>query len=101
MEEYLEIDDILVKIGQFGLYQKVLETVVCLSYFAGIYQIFLPYFVTYNPAWRCVFNSSQCSLNGSFTYGQKNYEARCGIPRNQWEYVQEKEYSVVTEVCCL
>eukprot|EP00794_Sanderia_malayensis_P020161 gene20161-22136_t len=97
MEEYLAIDEVLKYTGEFGLYQKVLEFIVCISYTAGIYQIFLPYFAVYNPPWRCVANSSLCTLTGSFKRGEQHYEDRCSFPRHEWEYTQQKDYSVVTE----
>ena len=96
---YLDIDQVLPHVGEFGLFQILLEGILSISYVPATYQILIVYFTAYNPAWQCVKRgNSSCKLNGTFTSSSKDYEKRCNMPRSDWEYTQPKDYSIVTQV---
>ena len=97
----MEVDQILEYVGEFGKYQIILETMLCICMVPQTLQILIMYFAAHDPGWHCVSNSTYCSLNGTFTSSdgdRKVYELRCKLPRNEWTYAQPKDYSVVTQV---
>ncbi|KAL9952116.1 hypothetical protein ACROYT_G039324 [Oculina patagonica] len=62
------------------------------------WPLLLSTFIAAEPGWRCVVksNSSECKVNGTVFPGDENYEHRCDISRNAWEFVDDFT-SVVTE----
>ena len=98
-EQFLDIDEILPHVGEFGLFQILLEGILCISRISGTYQVLIVYFTAYNPAWQCVKGrNSSCKFNGTFTSSGPNYQKRCNMPRVNWEYTQSDDYSIVTQV---
>jgi len=87
-------DDILVQIGEYGRFQWMLNAMFCVMLLPSTFQVLIMYFAALKPDWRCVDNSTICTLNGSFT---SDNEYRCKIPRREWEFTQPKGYSIVTE----
>lgn len=57
----------------------------------------LPTFLCAEPPWRCKANSSACNLTGIFKPGDENYNYRCSIPRDDWEFDTNKFTSTVAE----
>ena len=95
------IDEVLEQIGTMGRFQIRLMALLSFLRFKGGLQAFLMTFITAEPAWHCVANSSVCNITGVFHPGQKNYEYRCEkkIPRNEWQF-EDSYTSTVTEVKC-
>lgn len=93
----LTTDQYLEKIGSFGRYQILLVVFLNgLIFFWFGWPVMIVAFITAEPAWRCVSNSSVCTLEGSMRPRDDNYSFRCNIPRDQWEFVEDFT-SVVTE----
>ena len=92
--EYLNIDGFLRMVGEFGKYQICLDAIFCFLIIPSSFQSLIMYFAALQPEWRCVSNSTVCTLNGTFT---SQNELRCEIPRTEWEFTQPKDYSIVTE----
>ena len=91
----MDIDTVLVNVGEFGRYQILLEAIHCLLQIPYTLMILLPYFTQDSPAWKCAVNSTRCNVTGELPSTDK---LRCTIPRRDWEYALPKDYSVVTEV---
>ena len=94
----LDVDQILPHVGEYGRFQIMLQSMLCVAMIPQTLQILLMYFAAYNPPWRCVFNSTDCPMNGTFSSSSKQYDFRCSIPRSEWEYKQPKDFSIVTQV---
>ncbi|CAH3161433.1 unnamed protein product [Porites lobata] len=93
----LTTDQYLEKIGSFGRYQiSLLIFLNGLMFFWFGWPVMIVAFITAEPAWKCVSNSSVCPLNGTMRPRHDNYSFRCDIPRDQWEFVDDFT-SVVTE----
>ena len=96
----LTVDDVLDKIGSFGRYQLRLLLIFGFMYlFGNSILVMIPTFLSIEPPWRCKEGSSSCNLTGIFKPGDHNYNFRCSIPRDDWEFdTNEITNSVVTEV---
>ena len=94
----LDVDDILKKIGQFGLYQIFLVGILCLLMVPVTYHSLIMAFIGNNPSWRCAVNSTQCNSTGIFDLNHDFYGARCSMNRSSWEYTTPRTFSMVTEV---
>ena len=92
------LDDVLPYIGELGKYQILLISVMALVILATAPPVLIMLFAGQNPPWQCQTNSTVCKLNGTFESGEKNYEARCSMPRSEWKFTKPKEYSIVTQV---
>ena len=92
------IDQTLPFIGELGIYQILVISIFCLITIPGTFQGLIIYFVAANPAWKCVSNSTICTMPGSFEAEGKNYTMRCSMPRSQWRFVEDYDYSIVTQV---
>eukprot|EP00112_Aurelia_sp_Birch-Aquarium-sp1_P024202 Seg753.6 transcript_id=Seg753.6/GoldUCD/mRNA.D3Y31 product="Solute carrier family 22 member 24" protein_id=Seg753.6/GoldUCD/D3Y31 len=95
--QVMNIDKILLQIGEMGRFQIMLEAIFCFFQLPYTFQILLPYFTQDSPTWRCVANSTVCNVTGSLKSDDK---LRCSLPRSEWEYTTPKDYSIVTEVSC-
>ena len=91
----LDVDEILEKIGQYGLMQKFYVFIFCLLVIPGTYQTLIMTFMGNSPDWQCVANSTECNMTGIFT---KNDKRRCEMNRNSWQYTKHRSFSIVTEV---
>lgn len=94
-EKFLSVDEILPIIGEFGKMQKFITLVVCAHQLVNTFPVLIMYFAALEPNWRCVENSTICSLNGTFL--PTHEPSRCGMPRGEWEYAEHLHFSVVTE----
>ena len=90
----LTVDEVLNHIGEFGLFQKILDGIFFILSIPMSYQIIIMYLLTINPPWSCIHGSRICIFNGTFPSDDKR---RCGIPRNEWQYTKPREFSIVTE----
>ena len=70
-------------------------------------QIFIMHFSTITPSWQCTTqngtdynntrnNSSTTSCTTQTIYINSDYR-RCSLPRNEWKYTTENEFSIVTQ----
>ena len=95
-----DVDDILLKIGQYGIYQMFLVGIFCFLIIPSTYQTLIMSFIGNNPTWRCTKNSTQCNATGEvFDKNHDLYESRCSMDRSSWEYTKPSSFSIVTEVC--
>ena len=95
----LEVDDILLEIGQYGLSQKLLVGIFCMLMIPSTYQSLIMTFIGNSPTWRCAINSTQCNITGEvFDKTHDFYEKRCKMERSSWEYTKDQTFSIVTEV---
>ena len=92
------LDDILPYVGEIGRYQIILIFLMSLMILVAGFPVLIMFFAGQNPPWQCVTNSTVCTLNGTFKSGDKNYKARCSMPRDDWMFTKPKEYSIVTQV---
>ena len=89
----ISMEDMLEEIGEFGRFQKFLLAFLCLGNMYGS-QTVIMYFAGLNPSWKCAGNSSTCLSNDTFP---NNDKSRCLMNRVDWEYTEQKEYSVTTQ----
>ena len=92
------MDEVLPLIGEFGNFQIMLEIAFSIIKVPESMLILIPYFVQDIPSWKCSRNSTICPYNGTFGPQNKLYEARCDMPRSEWEYTKPKDYSIITQV---
>ena len=92
------LDDVLPYVGELGKYQIFLISIMALADLVSGFPVLIMFFAGDNPSWECEANSTVCKLNGTFKSGEKNYEARCLMPRSEWKFTKPKEYSIVTQV---
>ena len=94
----MKLDDILPLVGEFGKFQVIFTIFLCFLQFPGLMLVFLPYFSQHSPPWKCVQNSTVCTLKGTLSSMDNGYQERCSMPRSEWQFTEVKEYSIVTEV---
>ena len=88
----LNIDEVLELVGEYGTYQRILNVIFGLMEIPYVFIVYIMFFTALPPNWRCVSNSTQCTLNGTFA---NDDEYRCNIPRSEWEYVQPNSFSMI------
>ena len=93
-EVTFSMDEVIVRIGEFGRFQKILDAIFCLITFPVSIQYILMYFSSLFPPWRCANNSSVCLLNGT---QPPDDNSRCKMSRADWYYTKPSEYSLVTQ----
>ena len=94
----MTVDQVFDKIGSFGRYQLLLVIGLNLLVFLwSSWPVMIMTFLTADPGWKCVANSSVCPFNGTITSLSKNFEHRCDIPRSEWTFTDDLT-STVTEV---
>ena len=94
----LSIDEVLERIGGYGLYQKRLTVIMTIMEAINMcYQILIMVFIAAEPSWHCVNNATNCTLEGDIKPTMKTYNYRCHIDRDQWEFSKDFT-SIVTEV---
>ena len=59
------IDDMLLFVGPWGRYQKLVTLLLFIITLPPVYQVMLLSFATEAPPWRCVGNGSLCVFNGT------------------------------------
>ena len=92
------LDDVLPYVGELGKYQIILIIIMALATLVAGFPVLIMFFAGQNPPWQCQTNSTVCRLNGTFKSGEKNYEARCSMPRSEWKFTKPIDYSIVTQV---
>ena len=118
LEMGLTADQVFDRIGSFGRFQLLMLFLFnILEWFWFGWPVLLMTFIAAEPKWRCTnqgnaiandsFNGSSalnnsapivlCPLTHPVGPGQKNYDLRCTIPRNLWEF-EDTMTSVVTQV---
>lgn len=93
----LTTDEFLEKIGSFGRYQIVINIFFNLAYaFWWAIPVMISVFIASDPGWTCK-NNSTCHFTETISLGDKRYNHRCDIPRDDWEF-KDDFTSIVTEV---
>ena len=93
----MTFDEIFPLIGENGMFQKLLVLTFAVTLLGIGMQPVLATFITLTPTWQCTGNgstSSECPWNGTFP-GED--ERRCNTSRNNWEYTEEENFSLVTQ----
>ena len=98
MEMIADIDHVLPLIGELGRHQIIVLVILSLAVMPASLQWSVIYFLADDPPWRCVTNSTKCNVSELIKAGSTWNTLRCKIPREDWEYVEGKHYSIVTEV---
>ena len=93
----MDTDEILEEIGSFGFFQKRNSLLLGLIIFVLTFQTVSMVFIGGEPTWRCAVNSSVCTRNGTISFDDNHYEARCNMSSDDWEFTTEFT-SIVTEV---
>ena len=93
----LTTDEFLEKIGSFGRYQIAVNIFfnLCYALWWAI-PVMISVFIASDPGWKCK-NNSTCAFTDTISLGDKRYNHRCDIPREDWEF-KDDFTSVVTEV---
>ena len=97
MANAITVDEALVKLGGFGLFQWLIYIGASLAEMAVTYQIYLLAFIAGEPKWVCKNGSSICNFSEPIGLNDDDYEARCDMPRSEWKFADDFT-SVVTEV---
>ncbi|XP_048577052.1 solute carrier family 22 member 15-like [Nematostella vectensis] len=93
----LTSDQAVEKAGSFGWYQLRVFAVISYAKIFCSCVLMVMTFSTAEPHWQCVANSS-CNFTGTFKPGDANYEKRCMMARDQWEFAIDAGFdSIVTE----
>ena len=87
------IDEMLLLVGEYGRFQKIINVMFSIIAFPSAYQLMISYFAFVEPSWKCIKNTT-CQLNGTYEFKDKRH---CHYNRSDWEYVEPKYYSIVTE----
>ena len=95
---YFTLDDFLKRVGEYGLYQILLTLMIFYCVLPNSLLHLSFFFVAYNPGWQCMANSSVCNQTGVMRPADKQYKARCTMPRTDWQYPDPDDFSVVTQV---
>ena len=93
----MDTDEILEEIGSFGFFQKRNSLFLGLVIFVLTFQTVSMVFIGGEPTWRCAENSSVCRRNGTISFNDDYFNARCNLSSNDWEFTTEFT-SIVTEV---
>ena len=92
---YRNVEELLDDLKSYGRYQKILNIMLAILYVPASFQIMIMYFIAVQPKWRCLGNSSLCF---STKVHPSSNMSRCNIPRHHWEYVEPKDYSLITDL---
>ena len=97
------VDEIFEKIGPCGRYQYLQAVALCILSIPIGYQMFIMYFTGHSPNWRCVNGTnSACNITGEISPADVDqFNSRCRMPRQSWEYVTPRNFSFITEVWIL
>ena len=94
-DHYVSIDEMLGYVGEFGRFQWMIQSLLCIMQFPPTFPPLIMYFAALTPDWRCTGgNNTYC--NSTKTFPSEDH-TRCNMPREAWEYVKPKDYSVVTQ----
>ena len=93
------VDEVLTLVGEFGRCQLLVLAIICALMIPATFQYLITYFIAHSPPWRCKHNSTVCLLRDTFAVSShENYTYRCTVPREEWEFVEDDMYSIVTQV---
>ena len=93
----LTVDQILPIVGEFGKYQMVLDGMVFMMFLPVAFHPIIAYFSSLVPSWTCTHpqDATLCTFNGTFEDAAIIHD-RCAMPRHEWEYLETKDYSLVS-----
>ena len=97
------VDEVITMVGEYGRFQIIVNAVFCLMTLPPVFQIMIMYFAADKSRWHCKESSKLCTSfpNKTFPYEHvqdPNGPDKCksGVFNTDWEFVQPKEYSIVT-----
>ena len=99
-ERLLDIDEFVLEVGQFGLYQKLITFVYCLLILAPVYQTMVMAFVGFSPTWKCSKSgllTGSCNMTEEITSDHVHFDKRCNLNRSHWQFTKDTKFSIVTE----
>lgn len=92
------VDEVLALVGELGRCQMMVLAIICALMIPATFQYLITYFIAHNPGWKCKDNSTVCLLREPIaTSSHENYTYRCDVPRNEWEFIEDASYSIVTQ----
>lgn len=91
----VDINEMITIVGEYGLFQKIVNFMFCLTMFPVLTPLLIMYFCTDSPTWTCALNSTACT-NYNKTYSSHD-ELRCALSREDWVYTTPRDHSIVTE----
>ena len=100
-DEHVELDEILIHIGEYKKAQIILTILLSLLIISPTYTILSILFVTLDSPWKCSTygnGNKEYIYNGTFDSSHALYNERCTMNRTAWEFSFPKGYSIVTEV---
>jgi len=94
-----EVDEILPFVGELSRFQIVVEILLWILIIPQSLPVLIMYFAALSSPWRCVANSTSCTFpyNQTFDADSVEYKARCSMERSEWEFVEEKDFSIITQ----
>ena len=93
----LTVDEILPYIGEFGRFQIMQETFLCLILVCHVFSHYIGYFAALDSPWECAPNNTFCLSNDTIATANTHYGDRCNMSRHYWQYTQPKGFSLVTQ----
>lgn len=88
------IEQTIQLLGGFKLFQWLIVASFSFMGPPRVFQLLMMVFGAHDPTWRCMANSTVCLLNGTIA---SSNQARCHMPRSEWDYTVSKDYSITTE----
>ena len=89
-KEQIDIDEFLLRSGECSTYQYFIVVKIMLLTFPLSYPVFVFYFISYDPHWVDLRNSTNHMRENSL---------RCKMNRSYWDYDYDKS-TMTTEVKC-
>lgn len=98
-KKYEEVDDVLTSIGAYGRYQVFLQIIFALIAVPEAIQFLIMFFAADVPSWICTSNSTTCMIGSPMVIYEHSADdlRRCDLPRGDWRYTRDTDYSIVTE----
>lgn len=90
----VSLDEMIEVVGPFNKFQWILDAMFCMMLVPQTFQALIMYFGALDPGWRCTKNSSICLSNETMS---PDNNARCSMPRTEWEFTEAKDFSIITQ----
>ena len=99
-QTWLELEEYIDEAGQCGIYQIRMQFIFFFMMMVLASQVFVAYFASHDPPWRCARTSTFCNYTNEFSQElhQERFHLRCTMRRDDWEYTKQRDYSIVTQV---
>lgn len=77
------------------------QAIITFTVFAFSYHCTLSYFIASDPSWTCTSNNTSafCKDNSGrvFATYDEQFQTRCQLARDEWKFVTDDDYSIITE----